>query len=146
MERSTFQLRLSRLLRRVGDFTSRSWVAAVVALITAGSVVALSILNFPRFATNVTTSCVAAVALIMLFVIQHTQSREQSATQLKLDELIRTSPLADDHLVHIELAEDIELIERETEQAAHHAALREEGETALDEVLWTPKDGSPDKE
>ena len=38
---------------------------------------------------------------IMVFTIQHTQSREQAATQLKLDELIRALPGADDHLVQL---------------------------------------------
>ena len=61
----------------------------------------------------------------MLFVIQHTQSRQQMVLQLKLDELIRTSPNADDLLVHLEKAEDAELIEREESQVAHHEALRE---------------------
>jgi len=46
----------------------------------------------------------AAITLVMVFVIQHTQSREQLATQLKLDELIRALPQADDHLVHVEEA------------------------------------------
>ena len=43
---------------------------------------------------------------IMVFTIQHTQSREQAATQLKLDELIRALPGADDHLVHVEAGAD----------------------------------------
>jgi low affinity Fe/Cu permease len=45
--------------------------------------------------------------------------------QLKLDELIRTSPNADDLLVHLEGADDAELIEREESQVAHHESLRE---------------------
>jgi low affinity Fe/Cu permease len=61
----------------------------------------------------------------MLFVIQHTQSRQQIATQLKLDELILASPRADDLLVKIENSEDSELIEREQNHVVHHEALRE---------------------
>jgi hypothetical protein len=58
-----------------------------------------------------------------------------------LDELIRSSPLADDHLVHIEVAEDVELIERETAQAAHHLSIREgDGTISVDDILWTPGD------
>jgi low affinity Fe/Cu permease len=46
-------------------------------------------------------------------------------TQLKLDELIRSSPQADDLLVHLEVAQDTELIKREQDQLAHHEALRD---------------------
>ncbi len=63
--------------------------------------------------------------LVMLFAIQHTQSRQQIALQLKLNELIRTSPHADDLLVLIELAEDAELLEREQGQVDHHEQLRD---------------------
>ena len=44
---------------------------------------------------------------------------------MKLDELIRSSPQADDLLVHIETAHDDELLEREQSQIEHHTALRE---------------------
>jgi low affinity Fe/Cu permease len=71
------------------------------------------------------TTIAESVTLIMLFVIQHTQSRQQIVTQLKLDELIRTSPHADDLLVHLEAAPDAELIEREENQVAHHEMLRD---------------------
>jgi low affinity Fe/Cu permease len=64
----------------------------------------------------------------MLFVIQHTQGRHQKVLQLKLDELIRTSPEADDLLVHLEVAPDEELLDREQQQVAHHEALRDDVE------------------
>jgi low affinity Fe/Cu permease len=60
----------------------------------------------------------------MLFVIQHTQNRHQVAVQLKLDELIRATPEADDLLVQIENAKDEELIEREQDHLAQHDSLR----------------------
>lgn len=66
-----------------------------------------------------------AVTIVMLFVIQHTQQRQQTAIQLKLDELIRSSPRADDMLVHIEVAGDAELSERERDQVARHTAARD---------------------
>ena len=68
----------------------------------------------------------SAITLIMVFVIQHTQSRQQVATQLKLDELIRTSPQADDLLIHVESAEDQELIAMDQEGIDQHSAIREE--------------------
>ena len=119
------QRRLSRLLHRVGDATSRSGVAAAVAGATAMFLVVLAADGFPQSWEVVFATVSSAITLTMVFVIQHTQSRQQIATQLKLDELIRTSPRADDRLVHIEVAADDELILREQNQLEHHVAVRE---------------------
>jgi low affinity Fe/Cu permease len=45
----------------------------------------------------------------MVFAIQHTQSRQQMATQRKLDELVRSMPAADNRLIAAESASDEEL-------------------------------------
>ena len=52
---------------------------------------------------------VAAVTLVMVFVIQHTQARHQAATQRKLDEILRVLPDADNALLALEHASDEEL-------------------------------------
>ena len=85
----------------------------------------LAATNFPQNWVTSFSTAASSITLVMLFVIQHTQSRQQLATQLKLDELIRASPEADDHLVHIEAAHELELIEREQDQLAHHEAVRD---------------------
>jgi low affinity Fe/Cu permease len=88
-------------------------------------VVALAVAGFPdSWQTAFATAC-AAVTTVMVFVIQHTQSREQAALQAKLDELIRALPAADDHLVHVESGEDEELAAINQRHLEHHAALRE---------------------
>jgi low affinity Fe/Cu permease len=46
--------------------------------------------------------------------------------QIKLDELLRALPQADDHFVHIEVGSDDELQELETRKTADHAAVRED--------------------
>ena len=51
----------------------------------------------------------SAVTLVMVFAIQHSQARHQSAIQRKLDELLRSQPAADDHLIAAEDAPDEEL-------------------------------------
>ena len=51
-------------------------------------------------------SVTGSVTLVMVFVIQHTQERQRSATQRKLDELIRSSASADDALIAVEEAGD----------------------------------------
>ena len=125
MERSKVQLRLSRVLHWVGEATSRAGIAALIAAAVAGFLAALALNGFPSSWEAHFATVSGAVTLVMVFVIQHTQSRQQVATQLKLDELVRSSPQADDHLVHIEAAPDDELISREQIQIAHHTALRD---------------------
>ena len=125
MEHSPSQQRISRVLHWVGDITARASTAVLVTAVVVIYAIILAIKGFPgRWQTGFSTAA-EAVTLIMLFVIQHTQSRQQLVTQLKLDELIRSSPQADDLLVHLEVAEDAELIEREQDQLAHHEALRD---------------------
>jgi low affinity Fe/Cu permease len=85
------------------------------------------------------STVVSAFTLIMLFVIQHTQGRHQKVLQLKLDELIRTSPQADDLLVHLEVAPDDELIDRDQQQLAHHESLRDDAELEVVEFIPTKK-------
>jgi low affinity Fe/Cu permease len=115
----------SRLLHRVDRVTSRAETACGVVLCVAVFLVVSACFGFPASWFRYFTVIAAAVTLVMVFVIQHTQSREQTATQMKLDELIRALPQADDHLVHIEAASDQELIERERLTVAHHDAVRE---------------------
>jgi len=125
MEHSTVQLRISHILHRVDEITSRAGAAALVAMILTVFLVVLAVMGFPSRWQVAFATGAESITLVMLFVIQHTQSRQQVALQLKLDELIRSSPHADDLLVHIELAPDDELIEREQGQIAHHEALRD---------------------
>ena len=65
--------------------------------------------GFPGWWETVLYSVTSAVTLVMVFVIQHTQTRQQSATQRKLDELLRALPSADDRLIAVEEAPDQEL-------------------------------------
>ena len=109
----------------LGDVTSGASVAALSALVVLLCALFLAFTGFPKNWVAGFSTAATSITLVMLFVIQHTQSRQQLATQLKLDELIRASPEADDHLVHIEAAHELELIEREQDQLAHHEAVRD---------------------
>ena len=51
----------------------------------------------------------SGVTLVMIFVVQHTQSRQQAAVQRKLDELLRALPGTDQRLLHLESAPQAEL-------------------------------------
>lgn len=61
---------------------------------------------------------VAAVTVVMVFVIQHTQARHQAATQRKLDEILRVLPEANNALLALEHASDQELRDTRHEHLA----------------------------
>jgi low affinity Fe/Cu permease len=112
------------VVHRVDALTSRPATTVVVLVLILAFAVVLAIAGFPESWQVAFATVCAAVTTIMVFTIQHTQSREQSATQLKLDELIRALPGADDHLVHVESGDDDELAELEQRHLDHHTALR----------------------
>lgn len=119
------QRRISRILHWIGELTARTSAAIVAFAAVCIFAIALAIDGFPPNWETGFEAVAAAVTLVMLFVIQHTQSRHQLALQLKLDELIRTSPGADDQLVRIEAADSAELDERSRDQQALHESLRD---------------------
>lgn len=120
----------------IGDLTAKSTTTVVVVCLLAIFGIFLAIFGFPMSWEAAFSTVAGAVTLVMLFVVQHTQGRNQLVLQLKLDELIRSSPDADDHLVRLEVADDAELNDLEQEQLAHHEALREPG----DPIDWRDAD------
>jgi low affinity Fe/Cu permease len=114
----------SSAVHHLDRLTSRPMTAIVVTVLIVVFGVVLAIAGFPQTWETAFAAVCAAVTTIMVFTIQHTQSREQAATQLKLDELIRAMPRADDHLVHVESGSDEELAELEQRQLEHHTSLR----------------------
>lgn len=101
--------RVSRWLSRVDRYASRLW-AAVLVISVAGAWVAVSVAaGFPTRWEIIFQTLVAAMTLVMVFVIQHTQARHQRATQRKLDEILLAMPEADNSLLTLEHASDEEL-------------------------------------
>ena len=99
-------------------------MTAVVGVVVTGFVVALAIAGFPESWEVAFSTVASAVTLVMVFVLHHAQRREQAATQLKLDELVRAVPQADDRYVHVQASADDELREMEQEHIEHHQATR----------------------
>ncbi len=79
----------SRVLQRLDHLVAHSAAAGVVGAVVGAFIVALAIAGFPESWEVAFSTLAAAVTLVMVFVLHHTQRREQVATQLKLDELIR---------------------------------------------------------
>ena len=99
----------SRLLTEADRLASRPGIALTVVAADAAWVVFSVVHNFPSEWELVFQSLVAALTLAMVFVIQHTQARQQAATNRKLDEILRALPGADNALIHLEHASDAEL-------------------------------------
>jgi low affinity Fe/Cu permease len=105
ISRKTSQLpTLSKVIYHVDHYTSMS---GVVMTFSAGLIVMLilgAILGFPSSWVISFEVAVSSVTLLMVFTIQHTQGREQEATQRKLDELLRATPGAAESLMMLEEA------------------------------------------
>ena len=112
------------MLHRVDNIVSHSAAAGVVGALVGGFVVALAIEGFPESWEVAFSTIAAAITLVMVFVLHHTQRREQIATQLKLDELVRAIPQADDHYVRVQAAADDEMQALEERHIEHHRATR----------------------
>ncbi len=78
--------------------------------------------GFPGRLELIFQTVVAALTLAMVFVIQHTQARQQSATQRKLDEILRAMPAASNAVIGLETGSDRQL----QAVAEAHRGLREE--------------------
>jgi low affinity Fe/Cu permease len=118
------QTPFSRALHRLDHLVAHSAAAGVVGAVVGVFVVALAIAGFPEAWEVAFSTLAAAITLVMVFVLHHTQRREQVATQLKLDELIRALPQADDHYVRVQAAGDDEVQELEERHIERHRATR----------------------
>ena len=101
---------------------SRPLVAVIFVTADAVWIVTSVVLEFPAGLETTVLTLVAGLTFAMLFVIQHTQSRLQAATQRKLDEILKALPAANKAVLSIEKANDEEL----RDVSAAHIAIREE--------------------
>ena len=106
----------SRILYKIEHYTVLPAVALVVTATVISLVIAISILDFPTNWVAAFELSASSATLIMVFAIQHTQGREQAATQRKLDELIRALPDANESLMMLEEAPREFMLDVEDEQ------------------------------
>ena len=123
MESSRFRQNISRVLQNLDAITSRVSATVVVVIILLTFNIILAVRGFPMsWQVDFDTASNTAV-LIFLFSFKHTDHRGLIALQLKLDEVIRALPAADDHLVSIERADESEIVALEEEQISVHQSL-----------------------
>jgi low affinity Fe/Cu permease len=106
---STGKSPTSRLLHAMDTVSSTSWFALTVVGLDLLWVLFSLWFEFPSRLERIFQTLVAAFTLAMVFVIQHTQAREQVATQRKLDEILAALPEADNRVISLEHAPDDEL-------------------------------------
>ena len=106
----------SKALYRIEHYSSLPAVALTVIATVICLVVVGATLGFPSSWVAGFEVFVSAITLVMVFAIQHTQGREQAATQRKLDELIRALPGADESLMMLEEAPRALMLDVENEQ------------------------------
>lgn len=123
----------ARFSSRVSDIAG-----SYVTFMLAAGVIVVWALTGPLFGFSNTwqlaiNTGTTIVTFLMVFLIQNTQNRDGTATQLKLDEIIRAIAQADDDLIDSEDATEIELKElknRYRELARQHHELK----TKLDQI------------
>jgi low affinity Fe/Cu permease len=91
----------SRLIHFLSGLASdaRTALWALVLVLAWGGVGVVT--RFPTWWQVVLYSMTSSVTFVMVFILQHAQDRQTSASQRKLDELIRSSQ-ADDALIAVE--------------------------------------------
>jgi low affinity Fe/Cu permease len=94
----------SRVLYRIEHYSSRAGVAVAIVAALVVLVVVGAVEGFPKDWVTGFEVSVSAVTLVMVFVIQHTEGRDQAATQRKLDELLKATPGAEESLMMLEEA------------------------------------------
>src|ERR1022692_3808630 len=94
----------SRLLSELDQRTSRPLTALTIVVAAIVWIIISVAIGFPVRWESIFQSLVAALTLAMVFVIQHTQARQQAATQRKLDEILQALPGADNALMTLEHA------------------------------------------
>jgi low affinity Fe/Cu permease len=97
---------MSARIDRVTDLLGRP-VAVVIAVLSvlAWGLVAGPLLHFSDRWQTAAQTATAVVTFLMIFCVQHTQSKDDAAMQAKLDELIRVIDSARNELIGIERAD-----------------------------------------
>ena len=118
MKSTRFRQNISHVLQSLDAITSRVSATVFVAIILVTFNVTLAVRGFPSSWQTYFATASNTVILIFLFSFKHTDHRGLTALQLKLDEVIRSIPAANDNLVSIERADESEIVALEKEQSS----------------------------
>jgi low affinity Fe/Cu permease len=114
----------SGLLHGIDRAMSRPMFALAVVAADLIWVAFSAAIGFPARVELIFQTLVAGLTLAMVFVIQHTQSREELVTQRKLDEILHALPHADNAVIALEEASDDEVAAtHQTHRQRRHSAV-----------------------
>lgn len=130
----------SRFLYRIEHYSSLPVVAVTITVVVVCLVAIGAAYGFPSRWVAAFEVSVSAVTLMMVFAIQHTQGREQAATQRKLDELIRALPGADQSFMMLEEAPREVMLDVEEDQRDIRSTASEDDATEGDEGFPVSRD------
>jgi len=117
--------RTSRIVHRLDALATLPTIAIASALFVVAGWIVILVSGLDAKVQFVFGNLCASVTLVMVFVLQHTQRREQLALQLKLDEIVHALPEADERLVAVEASPDDEILGLEERRIGHYVAARE---------------------
>jgi len=99
----------SRIMHRGREATTHAGAGAIAAAGLILWLVVGFVYAFPHWWETVLYTVTSSITLLLVFALQHTQARQEAATQRKLDEILRSLPHADNRLIAVEDAADAEL-------------------------------------
>lgn len=107
-----------RFAARASSLVGTPWAFILAVLIVLVWALSGPLFHFSDTWQLVINTGTTIVTFLMVFLIQNTQNRDAKATQLKLDELIKSNKSARNRLIELEDCSDEELeqLEREFEQ------------------------------
>jgi low affinity Fe/Cu permease len=111
--------RVSSVLHAVDSWTSKAWLAALLSCVATAALVVTMVVGSTQALTAL-AAVIQVVTLVLVFVVQHTQGRDQRITHRKLDELLRASPGADAHMVMLEKGSDDDL-DKASQRSRQHS-------------------------
>ncbi|HEY5183694.1 MAG TPA: low affinity iron permease family protein [Actinomycetes bacterium] len=99
----------SRAVHRLQEWSARTFATGLAAALSVCVLISATLTRRGDALLVWFEAVASGVTLVMVFVLQHTQTRQQVALQLKLDELLRALPEADSRLIRLESAPPAEM-------------------------------------